>query len=176
MQSKFTILAAFVSAAAAVVVCPLELFRAQWTVVCCDVSKRSQMGCFNLERNGHVGDVGWIVNAGPNVNEVFTAHTAGAPGHFTLTRKNAQDIDVTGNNNGASLLATTGRQAIWNIVCSDCPVATGPNQGVGRNCGIQLVANGALTNLCVNFQTDNVVRVLTCNNNNANQNIHIFSA
>ncbi|KAJ7709200.1 hypothetical protein B0H14DRAFT_2646403 [Mycena olivaceomarginata] len=162
MQSKFTILAAFVSAAAAVVVCPLELFRVQWTVVCCDVSKRSQMGCFNLERNGHVGDVGWIVNAGPNVNEVFTAHTA--------------DIDVTGNNNGASLLATTGRQAIWNIVCSDCPVATGPNQGVGRNCGIQLVANGALTNLCVNFQTDNVVRVLTCNNNNANQNIHIFSA
>jgi hypothetical protein len=88
---------------------------------------------FGPSGNGHVGDVGWvnfpgyilkticthwhaliqqIVNAGPNVNEVFTAHTAGAPGHFTLTRKNAQDIDVTGNNNGASLLATTGRQAI----------------------------------------------------------------
>ncbi|KAJ7355254.1 hypothetical protein DFH08DRAFT_1076412 [Mycena albidolilacea] len=175
MLSTFTTLAAFVSAAAAVVVCPLEQFSglsfvatfqngARWDVLTSSVG------------NGHVGDVGWIVNAGPNVNEVFTAHTAGAPGHFTLTRKNAQDIDVTGNNNGASLLATTGRQAIWNIVCSDCPVATGPNQGVGSNCGIQLLANGALTNLCVNFQTDNVVRVLTCNNNNANQNIHIFSA
>ncbi|KAJ7203907.1 hypothetical protein C8J57DRAFT_1636930 [Mycena rebaudengoi] len=191
MQSKFAILTAFVSAAAAVVVCPLErtpnscpalLFAdqvsefsglsfvatfqngARWDVLTTNVG------------NGHVGDVGWIGAAAPNVNEVFTAHTAGAPGRFTLTRKNAQPIDVTGNNNGASLLATTGRTAIWNIVCGDCSVVTGPNQSIGNNCGIQLVANGALTNLCANFQTDNVVRVLTCNNNNANQNIHIFSA
>lgn len=115
----------------------------RWSVAIDDCDALKWLKMFGQSGNGHVGDVGWvsfpgyileticthwhalvpqIVTAAPNVNEVFTAHTAGAPGRFTLTRKNAQDIDVTGNNNGASLLATTGRTAIVSVARPLIPI------------------------------------------------------
>ncbi|KAJ7121613.1 hypothetical protein C8R44DRAFT_877001 [Mycena epipterygia] len=175
MQFKFAILAALVSAAAAVEVCPLDQL-AGLTVVAEDQSGlQTRWDVFTVQSGAvQVGDVGWFVNNQPNGNEIFKAQAAGPAGHFTFTRRNAQDIGVSGSGSGSKLLASTST-ATFNVVCGSCFPATG-NGIAGENCGIQLVnGDGSLSNLCVNFQSDAVARLLTCDDNNPNQNMFIFS-
>ncbi|KAJ6544265.1 hypothetical protein B0H19DRAFT_1238746 [Mycena capillaripes] len=175
MQSKFAILAAFVAAAAAAV-CPLDQLGGL-TVVTNSVSPlQTRWDVFTVNSGAvNVGDVGWFRNNQPNGNEVFKAQAVGTSGHFTFTRRGGQDIGVSGTTAGSRLIAST-TTATFNVNCGSCFQASG-NAVAAENCGIQLVnGDGTLSNLCVNFQSDAVARLLECNDSNSNQNILIFSA
>ncbi|KAJ7121615.1 hypothetical protein C8R44DRAFT_877003 [Mycena epipterygia] len=65
----------------------------------------------------------------------------------------------------------------FNVACgSRNDFATG-KELAGDNCSIELANSitGEGFNLCVNFQSDAVTQLLTCNDNNANQDMTIFS-
>ncbi|KAJ7105121.1 hypothetical protein C8R43DRAFT_1046936 [Mycena crocata] len=177
--SKFAILVAFVSAAAAAPTankrqnsCPLQNLSGLSVTASADPDGKTRWDVFTIASELiQQGDLAWFDNDQPNGNEVFTATVGSQPNLFTFQRKDAQQIGVS----GSKLLAST-EPATFKVSCSGCNSFASGNDLAANGCTIELTDGTNGVGQCVTFAAANsVVQLSQCNGGPA-QSVGIFGA